>query len=156
MVINRERIKLLLEHLKKLPDDEFDYTNWFKLEIQNGDNIPEYVGPQILQGSRANNVIRKAAKTNGPPACKTAGCIAGHCCLLFWEECKDRFEYEGFETTATRLLGFDYHVGTPLFQNYMMVANKHDAIMRLEHLMEFDDLEDYDWTLERHHAEGDT
>ncbi len=131
--MNKERVQKLLEHLKQLPDELFTYD--------------EYI---IAAGGVFDLRCYKFRKE--PPPCGTAGCVAGHCCLLFYEEyLQAPMELATVPIFARNFLELDYFVAHALFTKYMSVATKQDAIRRLEYLLEHDgSLQGYNYLFESH------
>lgn len=63
--MNIERMKQLLEHLKQLPEERFDYSFW--------GHFPDNPNSRITGDQLANH-------------CGTCGCVAGWTCALFSPE----------------------------------------------------------------------
>lgn len=131
--MNTQKIKQLVKHLKNLPNKNFNYASWFS-------NIEEDAEINVTKCAKENKI---------PNECGTAACVAGHTCLLFWDEAKIGIAKDrSISVIATEILGIDYFTKNDLFLKGMEHATKQDAIRRLEHILEYHTLDDYDWTLE--------
>lgn len=143
--MNAERIEKLINYLKDIPDQKFDFSNWFStIENKNEDDC----GDHYLK-------ILSLAKEKKSPPCNTAACIAGHTVLLFWEEAKNHI-VKGCSVSivAQEILGIDYFTKNDLFVKGMDYATKQDAIQRLEHILDNNTLDNYDWHSEKWFAEN--
>lgn len=143
-MINKARIEELLKHIKSIPDEEFDYSNWFS-------------GPHFMWQDRdAWEDVRESAIKNKKHPCHTAGCVAGHTCMLWWNEAKDYIQqnheelsiYQIFAFAAQEILGIDDITRNQLFINEAETANKADAIKRLKHILKHGNLNHYPWSKE--------
>ncbi len=131
--MNSERVKKLLDHIKKSPDEQFHYGNWFS-------------GIDDKEISTFRNVQEAAKNRNKKSICGTAACVAGHACLLFWKETrKDLAIGMSIAEIAQNVLELDHQTRYNLFLQNMDDATKADAIKRLEYLLQFGNLDDYDW-----------
>ena len=145
--MNRERVQALLEHLSNLPDEKFYYPAYFKRMDRR-----QLVGQSEL--------VQMAAISNLPPPCNTAGCVAGCCALLFWEDYCKEFKSQSItnennvdfylppDDFAGPFLGLHEADQNRLFMAAMTEANRQDAINRLEHLLAHETLKSYDWSSE--------
>lgn len=139
--MNKTRIKQLVEHLEQIPDELFSYTKWFAM-------------PGIDEES-ANKVIRQEAfnyafKHKEPP-CGTTACVAGHTCLIFWDNCTNKLsdKFHGFESIAQELLGLDAETASQLFRKNTHIATKEDAIKRLKYILKWGVIDEhYQWEKE--------
>ncbi len=139
--MNKTRIQQLIDCLEQLPDDQFDYSKCFLIP-----GMDEIDTNHLILQKAYNYTLNKEF-----PPCNTAGCVAGHTCLLFWEnyvtiisDCGGL----GFEDVARNILEIDLFVADVLFRSQMYVATKEDAINRLKHLLENDNFDGYDWKKE--------
>lgn len=139
--MNKPRVQALLDHLKKTPEEAFYYAGYFK-PIDRNDAI-----------TNQTNLIAEAIRNNEGPPCNTAGCVAGHCALLFWDDFCIQSKVDHFfspDDFAAAFLGLYLPDADGLFMRYMQEATLQDAINRLEYLLEHSTLVGYNWSSESH------
>ncbi len=129
--MNKKRCEELLEYLKQLPDERFDYTRYLSIE---GNLVPVVI-----------------FKEQATPSCNTAGCVAGHCCILYFEDFKKTSNFVHFIEFSTEQLGLTKEDANFLFIENMEDATKQDAIARLEYLIKNGVLEGYDFSTESYY-----
>lgn len=140
--MNRPRVQALLDHLKKTPEEAFYYAAYFK-PIDRNDAI-----------SNQTNLIDEAIRDNEGPPCNTAGCVAGHCALLFWDDFCIQSKVDRYlspDDFAEGFLALSPPDANGLFMQFMQEANLQDAINRLEYLLEHSTLVGYNWYSESYH-----
>ncbi len=140
--MNKERIQQLIDYLEQLPDERFDYGNFFS----NGKEVSITNSDDPFNESCYDNIVASAKNNCRPIECGTAACVAGHTCLLFWNEAK----YEIAKATpisyiAKNILEIDHVVERQLFYFQCETATKINAINRLKHLLKHNSLYDYDF-----------
>lgn len=141
--MNEERIRKLIDHLKKIDEKWFQMDHWL-IPISAVGYSESY-----LYAINSLEELEKAKKSVPEEDwCGTAGCIAGHTCMLFPEEGRDRLvAYHHIPTTAARILGLKHEE-----QDYLFTPRTLDlqdvtlaqAIVVLEHFLATGEV---DWTL---------
>lgn len=141
MEINYERIQELIEHIETIPYHKFDYANWFS----------DSFGGETDQATWER--IRKSANTKAKnPSCNTAGCVAGHACMIWWDEARNFIKnnedlsiYQIFAFAAQEILGIDDLTRSQLFLREAEYASKSDALNRLKFILKNGNLINYKW-----------
>lgn len=136
--MNKERIQKLIDYLETLPEERFDYGNFFSSGKPSSDDpFNECV---------YDNIVESAKNNCSPIECGTAACVAGHTCFLFWDEAKTEIaNHSPISYIAKNILGIDNVVERQLFYAYCDAATKANAISRLKHLLKHNSLYDYDF-----------
>lgn len=138
--MNKENLKLLVEELKEptiIPNLEFGYRTYFT----GNDKLID----QVFEKGSAKEVN----------FCDSTACVAGTTCLLFPDAldpstfwCRNNFEYDRY---ATKVLDLSNAENQFLFHEFCGVAEKEDAIKRLEWLINGNSILDYPWEEESHY-----
>ncbi len=137
--MNKERIQHLINCLERLPDERFDYGNYFLIPKSDDSNLKQL-----------SHFLDEIKDLDEPP-CGTIGCVAGHVCMIWWNESKSLFlECFSPSSVAQEILDIDEDVKFDLFLRYSGLANKTDAINRLKYLLEHGSFNNYDWSAESH------
>ena len=135
--MNRERVQQLLDYMKTVPDERFNYDVFLTL-------------PDGVDG--VGSVTMEWIYNDITPPCDCVACLAGHAVLLFNLKSHRIEEYaraNPAKVTAEYLDVDDPDLIHDLFYRNSQHATRQDAINRLTHLLEHGSLTDYPF-----HTEG--
>lgn len=123
--MNREALIQLRGHIADLPEEKFTYNSYWP-----ADNIREWWHGEA-------------------PVCGTAGCVAGHTCVLFHLSSKGArgtVAYTFPSSAAGEFLGLGKADQEALFYVACNSANKDDAVRRLDYLIQHETLAGYNFS----------
>jgi hypothetical protein len=125
----RKEIEQLLAHVRDVvTDDLFIYADYFD-----------------SAGAWAACMTGQLTPWAAVHPCGTAACLAGHACLLFkLEPGKDCC----ISSVVAAFLELPEAIADDLFITQAGRANRADAVLRLEHLLREERMNNYDWTKE--------
>ena len=118
--MNRPRLEQLRQFLLELPDDRFRYECYFS-------DSEAYDDPVLIRN----------------PECQTAACVGGWVIALFG--CGP---VRTPSVDAQRLLDLNDQEAGFLFLTCINHSSRQDAIRRIDHLLSWKPLDEYDWNLE--------
>lgn len=122
-----EKLKQLRDHIAALPEERFDYSKYFTRESD-------------WDAFGIDSPVKYE--------CDTAGCVAGHCCALFdlhGSLCFDEGPVRGNAyVAAANFLKLDVGDDWTLMLHEYRRANRSDALLRLDHLIQHGTLAGYD------------
>ena len=143
--MNEEKIKKLIDHLKRIDERAFDMEHWL---------IPVSKVYSAESSFYTINYVDAMAKTRREDLpedewCGTAGCLAGHTCMLFYEEAKELARVFGhIPVVAADILELEPNVSNYLFTprnvDDLKSLTLPQAIVVLEHFLATGEV---DWTL---------
>lgn len=141
--MNEERISKLIDHLKKIDEKWFQMEHWLIPITAVGDS------ESYLFAINSLEELEKAKKSvEEKDWCGTAGCIAGHTCMLFPQEGRDKgASYHHIPNTAARILDLTNEEQNYLFTPRIVELSDvtlAQAIVVLEHFLKTGEV---DWTL---------
>lgn len=101
--MNKERIEALIEHLEAIDEKRFA-MEWWAIPVEERDN------PNALR-----HVLSYTEDLDATNWCGTAGCLAGHTCMLFPGEGRIDGGHNSIKGVAQRILGLKFWEASYLF-----------------------------------------
>lgn len=142
--MNEEKIRKLIDHLKTIDERNFRMEHWL-IPVAAADDAEAHLYTiDYFSGLMA--VRRDNPDENW---CGTAGCLAGHTCMLFFDEAKETELNRGHvPNVAAAILELEPHIATYLFTpryvDDLRELTLPQAIVVLEHFLATGNV---DWTL---------
>lgn len=147
--MNEEKIRKLIDHLKQVDENLFRMDHWLIfLDAVDSDEAHLYTINSL------EHLDRVKKENQEKDWCGTAGCIAGHTCMLFPGEGYAR-DYSHIPSAAARILELNHeeqvYLFTPRNVDDLSDVTLAQAIVVLEHFLATGEV---DWTLEAEVSHG--
>lgn len=125
--MNRQEVEKIRDFLVTLPDERFEYCFWF--------------------GYDGNPITPSRVNYDQFSSCGTTACVAGWICFLHKLDLQGNI-LNGPMDLAQEILGVSRRDAEVLFICGSDNATRQDAIRRLNHLLDYGSLVDYDISVE--------